>query len=127
MQDGAEAEAGGNSNNTSGEPASITHDPVTANDAELEFLARVIKGEMPDHGPFEGKVAVAAVVLNRMRSRFFPNTIRGVITQPWQFSSYNSDVRGRLFWGRIPPECFRAARAALEKLWSGVEELEGER
>src|SRR5690606_39869586 len=35
--------------------------------------------------PFEGKVAVAEVVLNRLRSRHFPNTLEEVIRQPGQF------------------------------------------
>ena len=82
--------------------------------ADLEVLARIVKGECPAPTPWEGKVAVAAVVLNRVRHRRFPNTIPGVAHQRLQFSCYNSDVRNRLYWGSIPDFAWRAARTALE-------------
>src|SRR5690606_17407742 len=62
---------------------------------------------------FEGKVAVAAVVLNRVRDSRWPNTIPGVAHQPLQFSCYNRNFRQQLYYGPVPEECFRAARAAL--------------
>lgn len=37
--------------------------------------------------PYVGQVAVAAVVLNRVKSSSFPNTIAGVIYQPWAFTA----------------------------------------
>lgn len=80
--------------------------------ADLEVLARIIKGEALQCS-FEGKVAVAAVVLNRVRSARFPNTIRGVAHQPLQFSCYNPNVRNRLYWGPVPQSCWDAARAAV--------------
>lgn len=80
--------------------------------AELEVLARIIKGEA-SVCTFEGKVAVGAVVLNRVAAPGFPNTITGVAHQPWQFSCYNADVRDRLYWGPIPQDCWAAARAAV--------------
>jgi LysM repeat protein len=85
---------------------------ATAN--ELEVLARIVKGECPPQTPREGKVAVAAVVLNRVRSKRFPNTIIGVAHQRSQFSSYNSDKRARLYWGKVPAWAYDAARAALK-------------
>jgi len=96
-------------------PASrgAVHPPMRASQADLEVLARIVKGECPPSVPFVGKVAVAAVVLNRVRSRSFPSTIPGVAHQRKQFSCYNPDVRRRLYWGRIPPDAWAAARAAL--------------
>lgn len=85
---------------------------VRATAEEMEILARIIKGEAAQCS-FEGKVAVAAVVLNRVKAPGFPSTIRGVAHQPWQFSCYNADVRNRLYWGPIPQSCWDAARAAL--------------
>lgn len=79
----------------------------------LEVLARIVKGEMPHDGCFEGKVAVAAVVLNRVRHPAFPKTIPGVAHQPLQFSCYNRDVRRRLYNGPIPEWAWEAARAAV--------------
>lgn len=54
--------------------------------ADEYLLARCIHGEARGE-PYVGKVAVAAVVLNRTRSSQFPNTIAGVIYQPLAFTA----------------------------------------
>ncbi|WP_216829886.1 cell wall hydrolase [Alkalihalobacterium elongatum] len=51
---------------------------------ELDLLARIVRAEAQTE-PFEGKVAVADVVLNRIESPKFPNTLKEVIYQPRQF------------------------------------------
>jgi len=51
---------------------------------EIDLLARLVRAEAQGE-PFEGKVAVADVVLNRVKSPAFPDTIRGVIYQKGQF------------------------------------------
>lgn len=51
---------------------------------DLDLLARIVRAEAQAE-PFEGKVAVAAVVLNRLESPKFPDTIQGVIYQRGQF------------------------------------------
>ncbi len=79
----------------------------------LEVLARIVKGEMPHDGCFRGKVAVAAVVLNRVGHPAFPKSIPAVAHQPLQFSCYNRNVRARLYQGRIPDWAWEAARAAV--------------
>lgn len=80
--------------------------------ADLEVLARIVKGECPPDVPWEGKVAVAAVVLNRVERPGYPKTVRGVAHQPLQFSCYNANVRNRLYYGPVPQWCYDAARAA---------------
>jgi len=50
------------------------------------LLARAIHGEARGE-PYVGKVAVAAVILNRTRHPSFPNTIAGVIYQPLAFTA----------------------------------------
>ena len=55
----------------------------TKNDVYL--LARVVYGEARGE-PYRGKVAVAAVVLNRVKSPNFPNTVAGVVYQKNAFS-----------------------------------------
>lgn len=52
--------------------------------ADLDLLARLVTAEAAGE-PYAGQVAVAAVVLNRVRSPQFPDTIAGVIYQPYQF------------------------------------------
>ncbi len=50
------------------------------------LLARTIHGEARGE-PYVGKVAVAAVVLNRVKSSSFPNTAAGVVYQPLAFTA----------------------------------------
>lgn len=54
-------------------------------DDMVKLLARLINGEARGE-PFEGQVAVGAVIMNRVKSPKFPNTIAGVIYQKGQFS-----------------------------------------
>ena len=54
--------------------------------SDLELLARCVYGEARGE-PYNGQVAVAAVVLNRVRSSKFPNTIYGVIYQRGAFTA----------------------------------------
>lgn len=54
--------------------------------SDLQLLARAINGEARGE-PYEGQVAVGAVILNRVNSPTFPNTISGVIYQPGAFTA----------------------------------------
>ncbi|PFN99238.1 N-acetylmuramoyl-L-alanine amidase [Bacillus sp. AFS076308] len=51
---------------------------------ELDLLARLVRAEAESE-PYQGKVAVACVVLNRVASSSFPNSIKEVIYQKGQF------------------------------------------
>lgn len=51
----------------------------------VDLLARLINGEARGE-PYKGQVAVGAVVMNRVKSSEFPDTIAGVIYQKNQFS-----------------------------------------
>lgn len=53
--------------------------------AERDLLERLVEAEASGE-PYEGKLAVATVVINRLNSKQFPNTIKGVIYQKNQFS-----------------------------------------
>ena len=53
---------------------------------DLNLLARCVYGESRGE-PYTGQVAVAAVVLNRVRSSKFPNSISGVIYQKGAFTA----------------------------------------
>lgn len=55
-------------------------------ESELSLLARLVSGEARGE-PYIGQVAVAAVVLNRVRSNDFPDTVSGVIFQPGAFDA----------------------------------------
>lgn len=54
--------------------------------ADLQLLARAVNGEARGE-VYEGQVAVAAVILNRVKHPSFPNTISGVIYQPGAFTA----------------------------------------
>lgn len=56
----------------------------TSNSGDSYLLARLVYGEARGE-PYTGQVAVAAVVLNRVKSSSFPNTISGVIYQSGAF------------------------------------------
>lgn len=54
--------------------------------SELNLLARCVYAEARGE-PYAGQVAVAAVVLNRVRSSKFPNTVSGVVYQKGAFTA----------------------------------------
>lgn len=57
-----------------------------SNTSTVQLLARAINGEARGE-PYEGQVAVGAVILNRVKSSNFPNTVAGVIYQPGAFTA----------------------------------------
>ena len=78
---GSGGSSGGNGSGTTGGGMSVS-------DSDLNLLARCVYGESRGE-PYNGQVAVAAVVLNRVRSSKFPNTISGVIYQKNAFTAVN--------------------------------------
>ncbi len=77
-------------------------------EADLDLIARVVYAEAAGE-PYEGKVAVAAVILNRVKSYLFPNTVAGVVYEPWQFSC----VGNWMFNSMPDSDSYAAARDAL--------------
>lgn len=58
----------------------------SSNSNNLNLLARIIYGEARGE-PYTGQVAVGAVVMNRVKSSSFPNTISGVVYQKGAFDA----------------------------------------
>ena len=56
--------------------------------SDIQLMARAINGEARGE-PYEGQVAVGAVILNRVKSSQFPNTVSGVIYQSGAFTAVN--------------------------------------
>ena len=54
--------------------------------SDVQLLARAINGEARGE-PYEGQVAIGAVILNRVKDSRFPNTIAGVIYQSGAFTA----------------------------------------
>ncbi len=79
-----------------GEPASETAKAASTNigasnhqglsENDIKLMANAIHGEARGE-PYIGQVAVAAVILNRVKSPQFPNTVSGVIFQPGAFTA----------------------------------------
>lgn len=89
----------------------LTGSALSANvyrESELTLLARLVNGEARGE-PYIGQVAVAAVVLNRVRDAAFPNTISGVIFQTGAFDA----VWDGQFDLEPTASCRRAARDAM--------------
>ena len=89
-------------------PSSKGGGSAASSNGNLYLLARLVHGEARGE-PYKGKVAVAAVVLNRVRSASFPNTIAGVIYQSGAFDAVSD---GQI---NLAPddESIRAARDAM--------------
>lgn len=56
------------------------------NTSDIQLMARAINGEARGE-PYEGQVAVGAVILNRVKNPNFPNTIAGVIYEKGAFTA----------------------------------------
>jgi N-acetylmuramoyl-L-alanine amidase len=76
---------------------------------ELDLLARMIAAEAGDE-PYQGKVAVGAVIVNRAKSSKFPNTLTAVMYQPGQFEPVQN---GWLWRATVTQEDRAAAQAAI--------------
>ena len=81
---------------------------VSQAESEVYMLARLVHGEARGE-PYVGKVAVAAVVLNRVRSAAFPNTVSGVIYQAGAFDC----VKDGQIYLTPDSDSLRAARDAM--------------
>ena len=69
---------------SSGNSSSSSNSSSSTNSSDLNLLSRLVYGEARGE-PYTGQVAVAAVVLNRVKHSSFPNTIAGVIYQSGAF------------------------------------------
>ncbi len=93
--------------------AATQNAPTSASVDDTTLLAAIIQCEAGSEC-YEGKVAVGAVVLNRMRSGRYPNSISGVIYQRGQFGpARNGSLARVLANGNISSSCKQAAADAL--------------
>lgn len=86
---------------------------------ELKLLACLVQAEAGDQS-YEGKLAVANIVLNRVKSSKYPDTIKAVIYQPGQFTVASSGSLDKQlanydnYTSKSQLLTIKAARAALE-------------
>lgn len=68
------------------EPKTTMVDAASTSESDIQLMARAINGEARGE-PYEGQVAIGAVILNRVKHASFPNSIAGVIYQSGAFTA----------------------------------------
>ena len=89
-----------------------TEAPVQTNSDDVTLLGALIYCEAGNQS-YEGMVAVGAVVMNRVYSPSFPNTIYDVIYQSGQFTPAYSGALSSALANGVPSVCYTAAAAAI--------------
>lgn len=75
---------------------------------EMDIMAKIIYSEARGE-PYIGQVAVGAVVMNRIQSDQFPNTIQGVVFQPGAFTAIDDGQ----YWLKPNATAYHAALDAV--------------
>ncbi|WP_053363251.1 cell wall hydrolase [Bacillus sp. FJAT-27251] len=104
----AEAEVHEKQGKTRAKSASDSQNSMKLTDAEVDLLARIVRAEAQSES-FEGKVAVAEVVLNRVENKKFPDSVKGVIYAPGQFQPVKNGQINK----PADEQSFKAVHAAL--------------
>ena len=85
---------------------------IKTSEDEVRLLAALIYCESGNQ-PYEGQLGVGAVVMNRVRSAAYPNTIVDVIYASGQFTPAATGHVANAYNGNIPASCIQAAQAAI--------------
>jgi N-acetylmuramoyl-L-alanine amidase len=103
---------GGGGGGTANPPSTSTNLPASNNlglsAQDMKIMANAVYGEARGE-PYIGKVAVAAVILNRVQSSKFPNSVSGVIFQPGAFTA----VSDGQIWLEPNEEAKKAVKDAI--------------
>lgn len=92
-----------------------TTSPQNSGGSDLDMLAALIECEAGNQ-TYYGMLCVGAVVMNRINSSSFPNTLYDVLYQPYQFTPVTVSNRFSLVLARGANEtCYKAAREVLEQ------------
>ena len=100
--DDSDKESGNSSNNSS----------ISATASDVELLAALLECEAGTSN-YEALLAVGSVVVNRMKHRNYPNTVRGVIYQSGQFPPAHDGKVDRVLKRGVKDLCLQAAQDAL--------------
>lgn len=85
---------------------------INPTSSDVELLAALIECEAGSTD-YEGMLAVGSVVVNRMKNRHYPDTLRGVIYQSGQFSPVKSGKLDLVLARGVKSSCVQAAQDAL--------------
>ena len=97
---------------TSGDPTGVAWASEFYNSNDLYWLSRIISAEAKGE-PFAGQIAVGNVVLNRMRSNQFPNTVKEVIFDTTYGTQFSPVASGTIY-NTPTVSAVRAAKICLE-------------
>lgn len=91
-------------------PALLTAGGEFYDETSVDLIARVIYNEARWE-PFQGKVAVANLIMNRVNDKHFPDNVHDVLYAKGQFTV----VKRSSFWKETPDDsCYAAARLAMD-------------
>jgi len=110
-QEAAKKAAASASSNSSSNVSSTQKSSYSAGADEVTLLAAIVEKEAGGSG-YQGMLAVASVVMNRVRSSSYPDTVEGVIGQKGQFTGGISGLSNIISRGPSSA-AIRAAEAAL--------------
>lgn len=96
---------------TQAETQAETQPQAQSGYSDTDLMAAIIYCEAGNQ-PYEGKVAVGAVVMNRVRSAAFPGSIKEVLYQGGQFQPAGN-LESVLSAGLVPSSCYSAAADAM--------------
>ena len=97
---------------TSGDTTKVKWASEFYNSTDLYWLSRIISAEAKGE-PFSGQIAVGNVVLNRVRSSQFPNTVKGVIFDT-KYGTQFSPVASGTIYNTPTASAVMAAKVCLE-------------
>lgn len=84
---------GGNYSNSSNIDTNLIRinvgESIELTDDERYWLEKLVEAESADE-PYDGKLAVANIIVNRLKSDLFPNNINDIITAPKQFQPFEN-------------------------------------
>ena len=102
--------------------AKISRHHITLSDEEMLWLAVMIYCEAGNQG-YEGQIAVGNVIMNRVRSAKYPNSLKSVLTAAKQFEPYGSGKFNLILRAeedddipnKVTSSCWQAARDCVNK------------
>ena len=103
--------SGNSGGGNSGGGAVNTGSSVSASTTDVALLAAILYCEAGTN--YNGMLAVGTVIMNRISSPRFPNSLRGVIYQAGQFSPASNGRLESALQNGVPDTCYQAAKAIL--------------
>lgn len=100
----------GNNGQTNSSSGTITTDPTPAGTSDVALFAALLQCEA---GGYDGMLAVATVVMNRVASPSYPNSLKGVIYQSGQFAPTWNGALERVLSRGPSSTAYSVAQAAL--------------